>query len=139
MTNTINMEDMRHINLFEKITKIQTRLYFHYNRTIYFCVPEKFLGKAIGQKGKNIRKIGLLLKKRVKIISQPKDINDIEKFIKAIVEPINFKSVEVTEDEIIITAGNKQNKASLLGRNKTRLSEMQKIIRNFFEKDLRIK
>ena len=130
---------MRHINLFEKITKIQTRFCFHYNNALYFCVPKKFLGKAIGQKGKNIRKIGLLVKKRVRIIAQPKDINDVESFIGAVVEPVNFKNVEVTDDQIIITAGNKQNKASLLGRNKTRLSEMQKVIKNFFDRELVIK
>jgi hypothetical protein len=37
-----------------------------------------------------------------------------------------------------LTAGNTQNKAALIGRDKRRLLEMQKIIKDFFSRDFRI-
>ena len=49
-----------------------------------------------------------------------------------------FKDFEIKENEIIITAGNIQNKAALIGRDKRRLIELEKITRDFFGKDLKI-
>ncbi len=78
-----------------------------------------------------------ILGKRIKIIAVPKNIKDIKVFISAIVSPVTFKELEITPDEIILTAGN-QSKAALIGRNKRRLLEMQKIVRDFFKKEFRI-
>ena len=79
-----------------------------------------------------------LLRKRVKIISQPRGIADAKQFIESIISPVTFKGLEVTDNELIVDAGGMQNKAALIGRNKRRLLEMQKIIKNYFGKELRI-
>jgi hypothetical protein len=50
---------------------------------------------------------------------------------------VDFKDLEIKDKEVIINAG-MRNKAALIGRNKRRFFEMQKIIRNFFGKDFRI-
>ena len=70
------MQDMRYLNLFEKITRINTRFCFPYNEGIVFCVPRRMLSKAIGAGGRNIREISYILKKRIKVIPQPKGIED---------------------------------------------------------------
>ena len=138
MANTINMQDMRYLNLFEKITRIDTRHCFIYNDTIYFCVPKPLLSKAIGEGGKNVRLMHNILGKRIKIIPMPNGIQHITPFIQAIVEPITFKSIEVKGNEVIINAGGTQSKAMLIGREKRRLLEMQNVIKNFFGMDYRI-
>ena len=53
------------------------------------------------------------------------------------ISPVGFKDFEMNGREIIITAGS-QNKAALIGRNKRRLYELQKITKDFFGKELRI-
>ena len=78
-----------------------------------------------------------ILRKKIKIIEEPKDIENIKKFISDIVDPVTFKDVEVSGDEVILTAGS-QSKAALLGRNKRRLKEMQKIVEDYFNKEFRI-
>jgi len=138
MTNTINMQDMRHLNLFNQITKIQTRFCVKYNDTIIFCVPKEFVARAIGEEGRNVRKISEILGKRVRVIQCPRGIQDVRGFIGILVKPVTFKNLEVTPTEIIVTAGNMQNKASLIGRDKRRFLEMQKIVKDFFGKDFRI-
>jgi len=138
MTNTINMQDMRHLNLFSQITRIQTRFCVTYNGTIIFCVPREFVARAIGEQGRNIKRLSEILQKKVRIIQGPRGIQDIRGFIGVIVKPVTFKNVEVTNDEIILTAGNTQNKASLIGRDKRRFLEMQSIIKNFFGMEYRI-
>ncbi len=137
MGNTIDMQDLRHLSLFRKITHISTQFCFHYNDTIFFCVPRALVSRAVGENGMNVRRMYEILRKRVKIVAGPRGIEDAELFIKAIVSPVTFKNLEIREDEIILTAGS-QSKASLLGRNKRRLLEMQKIVKGFFGKEYRI-
>ena len=128
---------MRYINLLAGISKVKTRRCFIYNNLIIFAVPSRLVSKAIGPKGKNIREIQEKLGKRIKIIKEAEGIDDVERFVEDIVNPITFVSLEVREGEIILTAG-MRSKAALLGRNKRRLAELSKIIEDNFGKDLRI-
>jgi len=137
MIKTIDMQDLRYLNLFGKITKVSTKYCFQYNEAIVFCLPKHLISKALGENGKNIRQISEMLKKRIKIIPIPRGIEDVKLFIGAIINPVTFKELEIKGDEIILTAGS-QNKAALIGRNKRRLLEMQKIIKSFFGKDFKI-
>jgi len=137
MINTIDMRDLRHLNLFVGVTGVPTRYCFEYNNAIIFCVPRAQVSKSIGREAQNVRKISGIIKKRVKVIPKPNGIEDVKWFIEKIVEPIQFKEIEIKDDEVILTAGS-QSKAALLGRHKRRLIEMQKIIKNFFGKEFRI-
>ena len=131
------MQDMRHLNLFMNITKISTRFCFNYNDTIFFCVPKNLVSKAIGENGRNSKQLSQILNKKIKIIPAPNGIEDAKQFIQAIVDPIEIKNVETLNEEMIIHAGSK-NKAALIGREKRRLLEMRKIVRDFFGKEVRI-
>ena len=137
MESTINMQDMRHLNLFSQITKIDTRFCFEYNNAIFFCVPRNLVSKAIGEDGRNSKELSYILAKKIKIIPSPAGIEDVKEFIKSIVYPVEFKNIEVIGNEIVLHAGTK-NKASLIGREKRRLLEMRKIIHDFFGKEFRI-
>lgn len=137
MVNTISMQDMRYLNLFGKKTRVSTRFCFEYNNTIFFCVPKVFVSRAVGEGGKNIREISMIIKKKVKVIPMPRGIEDVQRFISLIVSPVEFKDLEISGDEVVLTAGS-QSKAALLGRNKRRLIEMQKIVQSFFGKEFRI-
>ena len=137
MISTIDMQDMRYLNLFGKITRISTRYCFKYNEAIVFCVPKKLISKAIGENAKNIRQMSQILGKKIKVVTIPKGLSDVKTFIQSVVSPVTFREVEITDDEIILTPGS-QSKAALIGRNKRRLLEMQKIIRDFFKREYRI-
>jgi len=136
MASTIDMQDMRYLNLFERIMKIRTRYCFKYNENIVFCVPRQLVSKAIGEGGRNIRKMSEILGKRIKVVAAPEGIRDAERFIQAIVNPVTFKNLELRDYEFVLNAG--EGKAALIGRNKRRLLEMQKIVKDFFGKEFRI-
>jgi NusA-like KH domain protein len=138
MVNTINMQDIQHLNLFSQVTRINTRFCMEYNRTIIFCVPKEFVNRAVGEEGRNIRRLSEIMNKRVRVIAVPRGIQDARGFIQTIVKPVMFKDLEIKENEMILTAGNMQNKASLIGRDKKRFFELQKICKDFFGKELRI-
>jgi len=81
-----------------------------------FAVPKQFVSKAIGEGGKNVRKMVSMIKKKIKIVIIPDEKIKIKNFIQDIVSPVSFNELEVTETEIIISA-NKSSKALLIGRN----------------------
>jgi len=137
MANILDMQHLRYLNLFRNITKISTRFCFQYNDYIIFCVPQKLVPKAIGENGKNAKQLRNILGKKIKIIPSPESSEDIKEFIESIISPNTFKDLETTEDEVIIHSGGK-NKAALIGRNKRRFLEMKKIIKNYFDKELKI-
>jgi transcription antitermination factor NusA-like protein len=137
MVNTLDMQDLRYLNLFEKVTGIRTHYCFDYNNTVIFCVPKEFVSRALGPEVRNLRRISEVIKKRVKVIAIPKDPRDIKRFIEFVVSPVTFKDLEILPNEIVLNAG-AQSKAALIGRDKRRLLEMQKITKDFFQKDFRI-
>jgi len=137
MANVIDMQKMRYLNLFEKITRISTRFCFVYNETIVFCVPKSLVFKAIGENGGNIKKLNEILRKKIKVVPKPRGIVDLKSFIGSIVSPVNFKSLDLKGNEVVLTAGI-QSKAALIGREKRRLLEMQKIIKDFFGREYKI-
>ena len=137
LAGTIDMQDLRYLNLFGRTTKISTRHVLKYNDIIIFCVPKTMISKAIGKNGENLKKMSGILGRRIKVIPIPKGVQHAKEFIKAIVHPVEFNDLEVKEGEIVLTAGSR-NKAALLGRNKRRLIEMQKIVKDFFGKEFRI-
>ena len=138
MIKTIDMRDMRHLNLFEKITNVRTRFCFEYNENIMFCVPKFKLTQALGRNGENLRRISEILKKRIRIVVCPRSIEDARRFIESIISPASFKEIVVNEQEIVISAGSVQNKATLFGRHKKRYLEMKRIVNDFFDREYRV-
>lgn len=138
MVNTIDMQDIMHLNLFSQITGINTRFCAKYNGAIIFCVPKNLLTKALGEQGRNLKRISETLGKKIRIIPIPRDLHDARGFIQTLVKPVMFKDFGIMGNEIIITAGNMQSKAALIGRDKRRFLELEKITKDFFGKDLKI-
>jgi transcription antitermination factor NusA-like protein len=135
---TINMQTMRYINMLDRVSRVKTTKCFNYNGAIVFAVSKHFVSQAIGPNANNIKVIQDNLGKRVKIIKEPQGVDGAKEFIEEIVSPVKFKSLEVKDSELIVTAGNMQNKASLLGRNKKRYEELSLIIKDTFSLDLKI-
>ena len=135
---TITMQTMRYINMLDRTAKVKTSKCFVYNGTIYFAVPAEMVSRAIGPGASNIKKIHEGLGKKIKIIKESEGIEDAEDFISSIVSPVTFKNIEVKDGVMVITAGNNQNKAGLIGRNKVRLGELAVIVKDTFGLEVRI-
>jgi len=134
----INMQTIRYINLLDRASNVKTSKCYTYNNAIIFAVPKNLVSKAIGPDASNVRLIQEKLGKRVRIIEEPNGIGDILKFIQDIVYPIKFKAIDIKNKDVLVSAGNAQNKAALLGRNKRRYEELKIIIHGVFQLDLKI-
>ncbi|MCX6742355.1 MAG: hypothetical protein NTX24_04265 [Candidatus Pacearchaeota archaeon] len=134
MRSVMDIRTIQNLNLFEKITGAKARCCFNYNSAIVFVVPRHLLNQALGKNASNINRLYLKLNKRVRIIISPLDnpsIGDIERFVKSIVYPYDFKNAIVENGELIIFSM-PRTKAALIGRDKTRLKELTDIIDRFF-------
>jgi NusA-like KH domain protein len=131
MVKVLDMQFIRYANLFERVTRIRTNHCFSYNNTVIFAVPRNFVMQAIGRDNINLKKLSGIIGKRIKIVAIPHGIEDIENFVSIITYPIKFKAIDVKETDVIINA-DAQSKASLIGRGKIRLEEMQNILEQYF-------
>ncbi len=137
MTSTLDMQDLRYLNLFAKITRVDTRYFFEYNNMLVFCVPRKLVKQALGENAENLKKMSGIVGKRIRVVGYPEGIENAKEFIENIISPLTFNSLEIKDDEIILNAS-RMNKALLIGREKKRLDEMKNIIKYFFKRDFRI-
>jgi transcription antitermination factor NusA-like protein len=73
------------------------------------------------------------LNKKVRVIADAQSQNDLEleRFIKAIIYPHDFKNIIHENTELIIFSL-PRTKAALIGRNKQRIEELSKILEEFF-------
>jgi len=131
MIKILDMRSIRYSNLFYRITKVRCNHCFEYNNCIVFAVPRNLISKSIGLNNKNLENLNNIIGKRIKIVAIPNGIEDIENFVSIITRPVRFKAIEIKENEAIITAGN-HSKASLIGKNKSRLMEMENILGQYF-------
>lgn len=137
MKTTFDINLIRYINLFEKVTNVRTSNCFVFNNIMFFAVPKNLVYKAVGENGKNVKKLSETMAKRIKIIGEPENEEDIKRFLTDLISPVEPKNIEVGEKEITITTS-KINKASLIGRDKQRFKELKKIVEDYFGKDLKI-
>jgi NusA-like KH domain protein len=139
MIKVLDMQFIRYANLFNKVTNIRTNHCFEYNNTIIFVVPRKFVMRAIGPGNRNLEQLSMLIGKKIKIVAIPNGKEDLMNFVSVITRPVKFKAIEIKDNEAIISA-NPQNKASLIGKGKVRLGEMENILEQYFGiKKVRIK
>jgi N utilization substance protein A len=133
MAEVIDMQSMRYINLFEKVSGVSTTKVFIYNNQIIYAVPKSKVSVAIGKNAVNVKKLSDILRRKIKIITMPvSDSNEsISKFIEEVVSPVEFNKVDINDNSIVITAG-RESKASLIGRNRIREKEMGDVLKNFF-------
>ena len=130
----LDLDLIHSINLFSKITRVQTNQCFRYNNWLIFAVPPKLLPKALGERGDNIKQLSRMMKTKVKVIPE----SSIEPFVISIIYPLKFKRLTFENNEVTIFAG-PNSKASLIGREKVRAAELERILKGQFNiKELKI-
>jgi len=134
MAEVIDMQLMRYINLFSKVSRVSTTKCFVYNNQIVFAVPKSQVSVAIGRDASNVKRLRDILRKKIKVVAMPSiDSHEgIAKFVGDVVDPIEFNKVEVKDALVTINAG-RQSKAALIGRGRIREKELADVLKNFFK------
>ena len=133
MAREIDMQVMRYLNLFSKVTRVSTMNCFVYNNQILFVVPKSKVSYAIGKDAANVKRLRDILRKKIKVVAMPeeKDRASISKFVEDVVAPVEFTKIDYKEGSVTLTAG-RQSKAALIGRNRIREKELSDILKDLF-------
>ena len=125
MVGTIDMQSMRYLNMFNKVSRVPTKYCFKYNNTLVFAVPKSKVTIAMGPGAKNAKALSAKLGQKVKIVGFTENANSesLSSFISNLVDPVTFTKLDLRENEITITGG-RQARASLIGRNRIREKEL---------------
>lgn len=122
---------IKFMSLFETITNAKLKDCFidELKQTI-FVVEEGQIGKAIGHKGNNVKRIENILKRKIKIIEFNKELIQ---FVKNMVYPIQIKEIREENNIITITPADSKSRGYLIGRGAINLRNYEKIVKRYFD------
>lgn len=125
-------EIMKIIQIFETVTgaKLKDCIQYDQNQRIVFIVNEGEIGKAIGKKGSNIRKLENMFNKKIRVVGFSQEVTQ---FVKNMIAPLQVNNVEEKEGEIIITGQDTKTKGLIIGRNKQNLNNLITMVKRYFD------
>ena len=124
-----NISTMKFISIFESMTGAGLKDCFIQNEKIIFMVKQGDIGKALGKRGINIKKLEKLLNKKIKIIEFS---TDVLKFVKNVVHPLQAKEIHEKEGIIVIVPPDTQTRGYLIGRGAINLRNTESIVKRYY-------
>ncbi len=125
-----DIDIMKFISLFEKITRVNAKDCFKQNERLVFIVPEGKAGMAVGKKGMNIKKLESMFRKKIKIVEYDPDLIE---FVKNVIHPLGAKEITEDEDVVTIIPVDSQTRGYLIGREAVNLRAFEEIVKRYFE------
>ncbi len=127
---------MKIMSMFESLTRSKLKDCFEIESQLIFVVEEGEIGKAIGKKAVNVKKIENSLKRKIKIVEF--DADSLE-FTKKVVFPLKLKEINEEEGIITMTAADNNTRGLLIGRNAQNLRHFEAIVKRFYDiKELKV-
>lgn len=126
---------MKYMQLFESITqaKLKDCIATEY---LIFIVEENEIGKAIGKRGSNVKRLESLLNKKIKIVEFSLDV---KQFIRNFVMPLEVKDINEENNIITIFGFDTKTKGLLIGRDRKNLENLKDIVGRYFKvEDIRV-
>ena len=127
---------MKFMSLFETITKAKLKDCIIKESLVLFVVQPNEVGRAVGPKGANVKKLERILKKKVKIIEfAAEPVN----FIKNLIHPLQVKEINEEDGVYTLTPLDLKTRGLLIGRNAAHLRSYEEIMKRYFPvKELKV-
>jgi len=122
-------DSMKLITLFESMTGAKVKDCIASDRII-FVMEENEMGRAIGKKGINIKRIENKLGKRVKLVEFS---SDVLQFVRNMVYPIELSGIKQENNNLVISAKDTRTRAMLIGRERQNINHLRGIVRRYFD------
>ena len=136
MVKKLDIRLINYINLFNSITRVTAKDCFFEDEKLVFMVKEGDLGRALGVKGSKIIKLKNLTKKNIKLIEHS---DDIIKFVKNLIYPIDVQKIYKENSTVFIEEPNSRIKGKIYGRDRKNLVHINEILKKYFNCELKIK
>ena len=129
----LDLKTLGYIKFFENYTHTIVKDCFVKNGLVFIVNPGE-IGKAIGKKGANIRFLNTKFGKSIRVIEYSPDV---VQFVKNLIYPIKVE-VENRGEKIVIVTEDTKTKGFLFGRDKSKLKDMEEIVKRYFDVSLEI-
>lgn len=127
---------IRIMSMFERMTNVQLKDCISLPGEFVFIVNQNNVGKAVGNKGRNVHLLENALKSRIKIVEFS---DDPVNFIKNLIYPLQATDVESVDGQVILTVGDGRTRSMLIGRNASNLRSFEAIVQRYFPiKEIRV-
>ena len=137
MPARLGPEELRYIALFQDITGATVMdcvIDDEFDRVIYVVKAED-MGKAIGKRGANARKLAELLKKNVEIIEYADSLEDMVKTLFKGVNIVRMNLIEKNDKKILYISVPIEQKGRAIGRNGKNIKKARMILSRLFDID----
>lgn len=126
---------MKYMSLFETVTRAKVKDCFE-DHILTFVVDEGEIGKAIGKKAANIKKLEKMLNRKIKIV----EFNStLIQFIRNLVFPVKLAGIEENEGVVTLKAVDMTGRGILIGKSAQNLRNNEKVVQRYFElKELKV-
>jgi len=120
---------MKFMSIFESLTGAKLKDCI-LGEGIVFIVNEGEMGKAIGKKGANIKKIENILKKKVRLFEFSEDVC---KFVLNLIFPAKVKEIKEEDNVVNIYSDDTKVKSMIIGRDRNRINFVTEIVKRYFK------
>lgn len=122
-------------SLMERISRVKVKDCFKDEDTVYFIVGQGELWKALGKDTINVKRLQEKLGKRVRVIEYR---DNVISFVKNIIYPIKVEEIIEENGVIFIKDSSKKTKSVLIGRNSKNLKLINRAVKRFFNKEVKV-
>lgn len=127
-----DIKSMKLMTLFETVTRSHVKDMIIREDALIFIVMPGEIGKAIGKKAANIKKLEKISKKKIRIIEYSEDL---EKFARNVVMPLKVNNIDIEGKIVTMTSPDSQTRGLLIGRAAVNLRNFESIVKRYFDID----
>lgn len=131
----LDSEAMSLSSLLERLTHARVKDCFKEEDVIYFVVAPGDLGKAVGKQGIIVHTLQRELGKRVRIVEYR---DSVEEFVRMLIYPLKVREIIVEGEIILLRDDDKKTKSLLIGRDSKNLQFINKVVKRFFNVDVKV-
>ena len=129
-------DSMKMASSFEFVTRAKFKDLVVNDDLVLFIVKQGEIGKAVGPKGANVKRLERMFKKRIKIVEfAPEPVN----FIKNLIYPLKVTDVVEDEGVFTMTPVDSKTRSILIGKNACNLRFYESVVKRYFPiKELKV-
>jgi len=121
---------IKFISMFETLTRAKVKDCLFVDEVVFFIVQPGQIGKAIGKKGINIKRLKSFMKnKEFRIVEFNPGVTE---FVKNLFYPILIKNIELKEDVIEVSPPDLKSRGLIIGRGGQNLRNYEAIVNRYF-------
>jgi len=131
MSKIIFSKDLiKYMSLFQTVTRTGLKDCIQDDSQLIFIVNQGDIGRAVGRKAANVKRLEKLLNRKIKILEFN---SEISQFIRNVVYPLKVSDIQGENGVYTLQPEDKTARGLLIGRNAQNLRFFERIVKRYFD------